>query len=97
MPRTGRPGLLKIEKEALWEKWRKGESFSDIATALGKAPGSVFGVLRLQGGIYKPPPSRSKRSLNVMALLPLPADITHRVLPVSEHPLLGDAVKASQI
>lgn len=65
MPRTGRPGLSRRQKEDLWERWKKGDSFSDIALALGKAPGSVFGVLRLRGGIYAPPPIRSKQSLSL--------------------------------
>ena len=65
MARMGRPGLTDGQKAELWERWRKGESFSDIGRALGKHAGSVFGVLSLGGGIYQPPRRRSGRSLTL--------------------------------
>ena len=65
MARMGRPGLTDGQKAELWERWRKGESFSDIGQALGKHAGSVFGVLSLGGGIYQPPRRRSGRSLTL--------------------------------
>lgn len=51
MAQLGRPGLTDFQKAELWQRWRNGESLSDIGRALGKFPASVFGVLRLYGGI----------------------------------------------
>lgn len=56
----GRPGGLSAAgKKELWERWRAGESVSDIARALQKAPGSIHGMLRATGGIS--PPQRRRR------------------------------------
>jgi IS30 family transposase len=65
MARMGRPGLTDGQKAELWERWKQGESLSDIGSAIGKHAGSVFGVLRLGGGIYQPPRRRSERSLTI--------------------------------
>jgi len=46
-------------KKELWKRWRAGESVSDIARALHKAPGSIHGMLRATGGIS--PPERRRR------------------------------------
>ena len=46
-------------KEELWERWRVGESISDIARALHKPPGSIHGMLEATGGIS--PPQRRRR------------------------------------
>jgi IS30 family transposase len=43
----------------LWERWRAGESISDIARALQKPPGSIHGMLEAAGGIS--PPERRRR------------------------------------
>ncbi|MEJ7872664.1 MAG: helix-turn-helix domain-containing protein [Rubrobacteraceae bacterium] len=60
MARLGRPGGLSAAgKKELWERWRAGESVSDIARALQKPPGSVHGMLRATGGIS--PPQRRRR------------------------------------
>lgn len=50
MAQLGRPGLSWKEKAELWKRWKQGESLSDIARALNKGGGSIFGVLRLRGG-----------------------------------------------
>jgi hypothetical protein len=48
----GRPGGLSAAgKKQLWNRWRAGESISDIARALQKAPGSIHGMLEATGGI----------------------------------------------
>ncbi|PLS85987.1 MAG: IS30 family transposase, partial [Actinobacteria bacterium] len=61
MARLGRPGgLSKAGKKELWERWRAGESISDIARALHKAPGSVHGMLEATGG-FSPPERRRRR------------------------------------
>ncbi len=60
MARLGRPeGLSATGKKELWERWRAGESISDIARALQKPPGSIHGMLEATGGIS--PPQRRRR------------------------------------
>ncbi len=60
MARLGRPGgLSEADKKELWERWRAGESISDIARALQKAPGSIHGMIEATGGIS--PPQRRRR------------------------------------
>jgi IS30 family transposase len=55
--------MSKAQKADLWERWKRGESLSDIAKALSKNPGSIHGVLHLKGGIPPPLRKRSARSL----------------------------------
>jgi hypothetical protein len=44
--RLGRPGgLSEAGKMELWERWKAGESISDISRALKKPPGSIHGML----------------------------------------------------
>jgi hypothetical protein len=53
--RLGRPGgLSEAGKKELWERWKAGESISDISRALNKPPGSIHGMLKAQGGIAPP-------------------------------------------
>lgn len=63
MARTGRPGLPPSQKAELWKRWRAGDSISDIARGLDKNVGSIFGVLRLRGGIAPVARSRSHLAL----------------------------------
>jgi IS30 family transposase len=50
--RLDRPGgLSEAGKQELWERWRAGESISDIARALKKPPGSIHGMIEATGGI----------------------------------------------
>lgn len=51
MAQMGRPGLSASQKAELWQKWKKGESLSEIGRALGKHAGSIFGVLHLMVGL----------------------------------------------
>jgi IS30 family transposase len=58
--RVGRPGgLSEAGKQQLWDRWRAGESISDIARALQKPAGSIHGMLEATGGIS--PPQRRRR------------------------------------
>lgn len=59
MPRTGRPGLSAQQKKELWNRWKNGQSLSEIGRALGKHAGSIHGVLSANGGIA--PPERKQR------------------------------------
>lgn len=63
MAQMGRPGMSPQEKAELWKRWKQGESLSDIARALSKGGGSIFGVLRLRGGIAPVPCKRSRLAL----------------------------------
>lgn len=63
MARTGRPGFSAQEKATTWKLWRHGVSFSEIGRRLNKAPGSIFGVLKLHGGIT--PPSRAAKPISL--------------------------------
>lgn len=63
MGQLGRPGLSPQQKAELWKRWKAGESLSDIARALRKGGGSIFGVLRLRGGIAPTDRCRSRLAL----------------------------------
>lgn len=65
MPRTGRPGLSKQQKAELWNRWKSGQSLSDIGRALDRHAGSVHGVLAATGGIEPRPRVRSSRALKM--------------------------------
>jgi hypothetical protein len=52
---TRRAGFSAEEKETTWILWRQRVSFSEIGRLVNKEPGSVFGVIRLQGGITPVP------------------------------------------
>jgi IS30 family transposase len=64
MAQLGRPGMSAQQKAELWARWTQGESLSDIARALGKNGGSIFGVLRLCGGIAPRARLRSSGTLS---------------------------------
>ena len=65
MAQLGRPGLSAGQKGVVWQRWRDGESLSDIGRAIGKHPGSVFGVLKLNGGIVSASRHRSRLALTL--------------------------------
>lgn len=64
MAQMGRPGLSTSQKRELWQRWKHGQSLSDIARALGKHPGSIHGVVSSNGGIVPPERRRSRLALN---------------------------------
>jgi IS30 family transposase len=63
MAQIGRPGLSLHQKEDLWKRFKAGESFTAIGRALGKPVGSIYGVVRLQGGVAPPARRRAASSL----------------------------------
>ena len=64
MAKLGRPGgLSEACKKEMWERWKAGESISDISRALKKPPGSIHGMLKAQGGIVPPHRRRSRLAL----------------------------------
>lgn len=65
MARIGRPGLSDEQKAELWDRWRHGQSLSEIGRALGKHAASIFGVVARDGGIASTLRRRSARVLTV--------------------------------
>lgn len=65
MAQMGRPGLSQAQKTEVWRRWRSGESLSDIGRAIAKHPASVFGVLKLHGGIAPLERSRAPCALSL--------------------------------
>ena len=66
MARTGRPGLSHEQKVELWQRWKAGETLSDIGRALGKHAASVFGVIAAKGGFAPVPRTRKPGSLHLV-------------------------------
>ena len=58
-------GLCPTERDELWRRWRAGQTLSDIARALSKPPGSVFGYVESNGGISPQARTRRPRSLTL--------------------------------
>jgi hypothetical protein len=65
MARLGRPGMTDAQKDEIWRRWRTGGSLSDIGRAVGKFPASIFGLLRLYGGVTPPVRQRAVRTLTL--------------------------------
>jgi IS30 family transposase len=65
MQRVRRSRMSANDKTAIWDRWARGESLSEIGRAVDRIPAAVFHVVRARGGI--PPPSRwrSSRALTV--------------------------------
>ncbi len=53
--RRRRLRLSAVERAELWARWKQGERLSDITTALGRAPGTVYARIRKAGGISERP------------------------------------------
>lgn len=66
MSRTGRPGLSHAQKAELWQRWKAGETLSEIGRALGKHAASVFGVIAGKGGFAPVPRLRKSVSLSLI-------------------------------
>jgi IS30 family transposase len=59
-----RPHLSVRERLELWDRWRRGESLSAIARALGRVMGTVHQVVGRRGGIAPAPRRRAPRTLS---------------------------------
>ena len=57
-------GFTAGQKVELWQRWKEGQSLSEIGRALGKRPCSVLQVVRPCGGIAPQVARRSARSLS---------------------------------
>jgi len=60
MAQVGRPGLSAEQKRDLWQRWKAGQSLSEIGRALEKHAGSIHGVVAANGGFV--PRARRRRS-----------------------------------
>ena len=65
MRKTGRYGWTAAEKGQLWERWKQGESVSDIARAMDKYYRVVHELIGSKGGI---PPAARQRSCRALTL-----------------------------
>jgi len=65
MGQMGRPGLSAAQKADLWQRWKQGQSLSEIGRALGKHAGSVHGVVSSNGGFIPAVRRRSRWALTV--------------------------------
>jgi IS30 family transposase len=65
MAQIGRPGLSVAHKRELWQRWKHGQSLSEIGRALGRHAGSIHGVVKANGGIV---PAQRTRSARVLSL-----------------------------
>ena len=63
--RVSKRGLSSQERAALWQRWKDGQSLSDIGRALHKAPASIFGLVVAKGGIAPKPRRRGPGTLTV--------------------------------
>jgi IS30 family transposase len=63
--RTKKRGLTPGESTELWQRWRQGQSLSEIARALSKPPGSVHGYVSASGGFAPRSRRRSGCSLTL--------------------------------
>jgi IS30 family transposase len=60
MAQLGRPGLSMAQKRELWQRWKAGQSLSEIGRALEKNSSSIHNVMRASGGFI--PRTRTRRS-----------------------------------
>lgn len=58
-------GLSAMQRAELWERWKAGETLSDIGIALGKHAASIFGVVTNCGGIAPSPRRRAPLALTL--------------------------------
>ncbi len=54
------------QKSVMWERWKKGDSLSEIGRSFGRESSSVFGIFSPTGGIQPPPRKRSRLSLSLL-------------------------------
>ena len=65
MAQQGRLGMTNVQKSELWQRWRNGESITDISRALGSFRTSVAYVLSHHGGFAPPLRKRSPHALTL--------------------------------
>lgn len=60
-----RRGYSVVERRELWDRWKRGESVTEIARALDRAPGTIHCTLRELGGVVPLVRRRSRLALTV--------------------------------
>lgn len=65
MAQTRRRGLSASQKKELWERWKRGQSASDIALAFAKQRRPIHSILSISGGIEPPTRRRSRLALRL--------------------------------
>ena len=65
MARKNRRSLPEAVRQDIWQRWKAGESLSDIGRAVGKVPGSIHHVIAENGGVMPRFRQRSKRHLSL--------------------------------
>jgi len=63
--RRKRREYSQAERKELWERWKRGETISDIARALDRAPGTIHCTIREQGGVVPRERRRSRLALTL--------------------------------
>jgi len=58
-------GLSPVQRTELWERWRQGETVTDIARALGTWHGSIGYIVRGRGGFSPTPRRRTAHGLTL--------------------------------
>lgn len=58
-------GLSVSQKAELWQRWKDGQSLSEIGSALNKHPASVYTIVAANGGIVPVQPCRSRLALRL--------------------------------
>jgi IS30 family transposase len=53
------------ERRELWERWKRGESVSEIGRALERAPGTISCTIRLRGGVAHSERRRTRLALTL--------------------------------
>lgn len=61
-----RRGYSAGERRELWERWKRGESVSEIARALDRAPGTIHCTIRQHGGLAPRKRRRSRLALTLV-------------------------------
>ena len=54
-----------VERRELWDRWKRGESISEIGRALDRAPGTIHCTIRQHGGVVPLERRRSRLALTV--------------------------------
>jgi len=65
MSTSGRRGLSDDQQAEVWQRWKIGESLSEIGLALGKPASSIRCVLLVRGGVVPTRRCRSERTLSL--------------------------------
>lgn len=65
MTKRSRKTFTEEDRQLCWRLWRQGLGYSDIAREIASKPGTVFGLIRLNGGFSPPQRERSSRHLSL--------------------------------